>query len=420
MLITDVVRSPPCWALIVAARRVRRLNRIGSHGASHAALAARPFAVDVQRRNDVAIVQPHGELDLATVETLRAALDGIENAGRLVLDLRGLSFIDSTGLRLLVALHQRAQRDGFQLTLVAPAAPADRAIQLSGLDQALPFVAADDALRRPANPPAPDGRDERMSSTASLPRSGPRDTMPPGSSHAIAAIMIRRHATHSSTRFLPLAYHLARRYHRGADADDLQQVASLGLLKAIDRFDPERGLAFTSFAVPTILGELKRYFRDHGWTVRVPRDLQELKLRVDTISQTLTGELGRSPTAAELAERANATTEQILEALAAATAHHPDSLDQPLTDDGDDAIDFLAADEPGFERVEDAAFVDGLLNTLSDRERVILRLRFEDDLTQAEIGARLGISQMHVSRLIRQAITTLQTTHKPDRRSPVP
>ena len=105
-----------------------------------------PFAVDVQRRDDVAVVQPHGELDLATVETLRAALDGIENAGRLVLDLRGLTFIDSAGLHLLVALHQRAQRDGFQLTLVAPVAPADRAIQLSGLDQELPFAAPKDVL----------------------------------------------------------------------------------------------------------------------------------------------------------------------------------------------------------------------------------------------------------------------------------
>jgi len=210
-------------------------------------------------------------------------------------------------------------------------------------------------------------------------------------------------------RFLSLASHLARRYHGGAEADDLQQVAALGLLKAIDRFDPERGIAFTSFAVPTIVGELKRYFRDHGWTVRVPRDLQELKVRVDALSQTLTGELGRSPTAAELAERANATTEQILEALAAATAHRPDSLDRPLAEDGDDAIDLLVATEPGFERVDDAALVGGLLHTLSDRERVILRLRFEEDLTQVEIGARLGISQMHVSRVIRQAIATLQT-----------
>ena len=216
--------------------------------------------------------------------------------------------------------------------------------------------------------------------------------------------------------FLPLAYNLARRYNRGADADDLQQVASLGLLKAIERFDPERGLAFTSFAFPTILGELKRYFRDHGWTVRVPRGLQELKLRVDTISQAMTGELGRSPTAAELAVRANTTTEQIVEALAATTAHHPDSLDQPLSDDGDDAIDFLAAKETGFDRVDDVAFVDGLLNTLPERERIVLRLRFENDLTQAEIGDRLGISQMHVSRLIRRAIATLQIAAEDQRR----
>ena len=135
-------------------------------------------------------------------------------------------------------------------------------------------------------------------------------------------------------RFLPLAHHLARRYHSGADADDLQQVASLGLVKAIERFDPARGPAFTSFAVPTIVGELKRYFRDYGWAVRVPRDVQELKARVDAMSQTLTAELGRSPTVGELAERAHATTEQILEALAAASAHYPDSLDQPLSDEG--------------------------------------------------------------------------------------
>jgi RNA polymerase sigma-B factor len=151
----------------------------------------------------------------------------------------------------------------------------------------------------------------------------------------------------------------------------------------------------------------------------VPRELQELTLRVEAISQTLTSELGRSPTPAELAERANATTEQILEALAATTAHYPDSLDQPLSDDGDDALDFLAAREPGFQRVDDAVFVDGLLNALTDRERIILRLRFEHDLTQAEIGARVGISQMHVSRIIRQAITTLQTTTAAPARRPI-
>ena len=233
--------------------------------------------------------------------------------------------------------------------------------------------------------------------------------MPRGSSRAIAAIEIRRTRDALVARFLPLASTSLV----AITAEPRPTISNRSPRSAYSRRStvstPSAALAFTSFAVPTILGELKRYFRDHGWTVRVPRDLQELKLRVDALSQTLTGELGRSPTAAELAERANATTEQILEALAAATAHRPDSLDQPLADDGDDAIDLLAATEPGFERVDDAALVDGLLNTLSDRERVILRLRFEEDLTQAEIGARLGISQMHVSRVIRQAIATLQT-----------
>ena len=210
-------------------------------------------------------------------------------------------------------------------------------------------------------------------------------------------------------RYLPLARHLARRYRGRGDVDDLTQVASLGLLKAIERFDPDRGLAFSSFAVPTILGELKRYFRDRGWMVRVPRAVQELKLRLDTIIQTSTGELGRSPTAAELAERTGASIEEVLEALAAATAHFPDSLDRPMLEDGDDAVTHLAvSEERGYARVEDATVIDALLATLPERDRTILRLRFEDDLTQAEIGRLLDISQMHVSRIIRQSIATLR------------
>jgi RNA polymerase sigma-B factor len=212
-----------------------------------------------------------------------------------------------------------------------------------------------------------------------------------------------------ATLYLPLARHLARRYRGRAELDDLEQVASLALLKAIDRFDPTRGLEFSTFAYPTILGELKRYFRDLGWTVRVPRELQELTLRLDALRETLTGELGRSPTVAELAERAGTTIEQIVEAISAGSAHHPDSLDRPLSEDGDLAIDVVAAhDDPGFARAENAVVVDGLLATLSERERQVLRLRFEEDLTQAEIGRRLGVSQMHVSRLIRQSINSLQ------------
>jgi RNA polymerase sigma-B factor len=215
-------------------------------------------------------------------------------------------------------------------------------------------------------------------------------------------------------RYLPLARHLAGRYRGRGDLDDLHQVAAVALLRAIDRFDAERGLAFSSFAVPTILGELKRHFRDHGWMVRVPRELQELKLRIDHLTQQLTGELGRSPTPAELAVRANSSLEDVLEALTAASAHFPDSLDQPMSEDGDSALDFLpASDDGAFERVENAMLVDGLLARLPERDRLILRLRFEQELTQNEIGQRLGISQMHVSRLIRNAIATLHETQAP-------
>jgi RNA polymerase sigma-B factor len=211
------------------------------------------------------------------------------------------------------------------------------------------------------------------------------------------------------SRFLPLALHLARRYRTRADNDDLAQVASIGLLKAIDRFDPERGLAFSSFAVPTILGELKRYFRDHGWTVRVPRHVQELTLQLERATEQLTGALGRTPTAAELAKHVHADVEQVLEALAARSAHRPDSLDRPHSDGEDGVMSHLGGEEdPNFARAEEAATISALLDGLTERERLILELRFRHDLTQLEIGRRVGVSQMQISRSIRTSIATLQ------------
>jgi RNA polymerase sigma-B factor len=214
------------------------------------------------------------------------------------------------------------------------------------------------------------------------------------------------------TRFLPLARQLARRYQRGGEQlDDLIQVASLGLLKAIDRFDPARETAFSSFAVPTILGELKRHFRDKGWSVRVPRDLQELAVKVDRVGDEMSRELGRAPTPAELAERTGTTLEQVLEAREASAAYRAVSLDRPRSDDddeGDSFADAFGAVDPGFGLAEDAATVERLMRVLSEREREVLRLRFEEDLTQSEIGERVGVSQMHVSRLIRQSISRLR------------
>jgi RNA polymerase sigma-B factor len=213
-------------------------------------------------------------------------------------------------------------------------------------------------------------------------------------------------------RFLPLARQLARRYQRGGEQlDDLVQVASLGLLKAIDRFDPDRQTAFSSFAVPTILGELKRHFRDKGWAVRVPRDLQELAVRVDRVADELAREVGRAPTPAEIAERTGVSSEQVLEAREAAAAYRAVSLDRTRDEDDEEAEGVAATfgvEDPGFGLAEDAATVERLMRVLSDREREVLRLRFREDLTQSEIGQRVGVSQMHVSRIIRGAIARLR------------
>jgi RNA polymerase sigma-B factor len=213
-------------------------------------------------------------------------------------------------------------------------------------------------------------------------------------------------------RFLPLARQLARRYQRAEEPlDDLVQVASIGLIKAIDRFDPDREVAFSSYAVPTILGELKRHFRDKTWSVRVPRDLQELALKVDRNVAELSRELHRSPTVTEIAVATEASEEQVLEALEAAAAYRAASIDAPRgsEDDGSDTLgDQMGRDERGFGLAEDRATLHRLLNTVTAREREVLRLRFEEDLTQAEIGERIGVSQMQVSRIIRQSLSRLR------------
>ncbi|MDA0167256.1 SigB/SigF/SigG family RNA polymerase sigma factor [Solirubrobacter ginsenosidimutans] len=211
-------------------------------------------------------------------------------------------------------------------------------------------------------------------------------------------------------QFLPLARKLARRYANVEEIEDLEQVAALGLIKAIERFDPERGLAFSSFAFPTILGELKRYLRDHGWSVRPPRDAQELAARLDHHTQTLVTELGRSPTVAELAQRTHSSVEDILEALQTAGARHAVSLDQPRHDADDPAgrgLEIPIQDD-GFVDVENDVLVNDLLRALDPRDRLIVNLRFRKDLTQREIGEIVGISQMHVSRLLRTALKRLQ------------
>ncbi len=207
---------------------------------------------------------------------------------------------------------------------------------------------------------------------------------------------------------LRLATHLAHRYaHRGVSEDDLEQVASLGLLQAIDRFDPTRGLEFSTFATPTIVGEIKRHFRDRGWAVRVPRRIQELHVRLGTIVADLTHQLGRSPTIDELAAAAQASTEEVLEAMEAAQAYRSQSIDGPATGDGAVATE-LGVDDAGLFEAENRLLVEELVAQLKPRDQLLIRLRFFEEMTQHQIAERLGISQMHVSRLLARCLEDLR------------
>jgi RNA polymerase sigma-B factor len=220
-------------------------------------------------------------------------------------------------------------------------------------------------------------------------------------------------------RYLPLARRLARRYQRGEEPlEDLVQVAYLGLVKAVDRFDTERRVVFSSYAVPTILGELKRYFRDRTWSVRVPRDLQELALRVDRAVIRLSVGRRRAPSVGEIAQAVDASEEQVLDALEAGAAYRAASLDAPRAAAGEESAesvgDALGEEDRGYRQVDERATLEPLLASISPRERSVLELRFGEDLTQAEIGERIGVSQMQVSRLIRQALAHLRNGLRPD------
>jgi len=220
-------------------------------------------------------------------------------------------------------------------------------------------------------------------------------------------------------RFMPLARKLARRYSCGHDTyDDVFQVACIGLLKAIDGFDVGREVAFSSYAVPTIVGELKRYFRDRTWTVRPPRDLLERALRIERAVERLSERLHHAPTVSQLAAQLDLTCEEVLEGLEAGRAQHGASLDAPF-DRGEETRtlgDTFGSADDGFVHAEERVLAEQLGRGLSSRDREILRLRFEEDLTQSEIGALLGVSQMQVSRLIRSALERLRAVAAHDDR----
>jgi RNA polymerase sigma-B factor len=209
-------------------------------------------------------------------------------------------------------------------------------------------------------------------------------------------------------QYLPLVRSLARRYaNRGEPLEDLVQVGSIGLIKAIDRFDVERGVELTTYATPNIIGEIKRHFRDKSWSIRVPRGLQELNVRLSQLLERLTIELERSPTISELAKAAGVSEEEVLEALESGQAYTTVSLSAPPGGGGEaevDPLESLGELEHEYSVSEDRAVLAPGLDVLDERERRIIHLRFWEGLTQSQIAAQIGISQMHVSRLIRRAL----------------
>jgi RNA polymerase sigma-B factor len=212
------------------------------------------------------------------------------------------------------------------------------------------------------------------------------------------------------TRHLPLVQSLARRYaNRGESLEDIEQVGAIGLLKAIDRFDMDRNVSLATYATPNVVGEIKRHFRDKGWAIRVPRALQELNARLSTTIDRLTAKLGHSPSIAEIADELDSTPEEVLEALDVGSAYTTLSLSATTGGEEDgDPLESIGGEDENFERTEERAALAPALAHLPPREREILRMRFEEELPQTQIAERVGLSQMHVSRLIRKALATMR------------
>jgi RNA polymerase sigma-B factor len=273
--------------------------------------------------------------------------------------------------------------------------------------QALPGAPEESVTPAPAPDPAPPSRGNRSDDSY-------EHLVPMLVEHAgLPAGDRRREALRDRLveGYLPLARHIARRFsQRGEPQEDLEQVATVGLIHAVDRFSPERGSDFLSYAVPTITGEVRRYFRDKAWSTRVPRRLKDLRLAIGSAMPHLSQELNRAPTAGELAEHLQRTREEVLEALEAANAYRSSSLDDMLVDDPSSGrlADVLGSADAELEQVEHRETVQPALRKLPERERTIVMLRFFGGMTQTQIAERVGVSQMHVSRLLTRTLATLR------------
>jgi RNA polymerase sigma-B factor len=372
--------------------------------------------IDVRRLGEADLVLVEGSLDLATTPRLRAVLDARLDEGRhhLVLDLDRVKLLDAGAAGMLVGVADRADRGGGALRAVGARGITLDVLQIVSLDKRLGAydVPADILAEFPLSDDDPEVHPNDFS-----PRwPGSRDItvhgllsaallLPSGSPDRVE---LRRQAIEDNMAF---AQRLARRFRdRGEPTDDLAQVAMVGLVNAIDGYDPTRGCEFAGYATPTIVGEIRRYFRDKGWRIKVPRRLQELRLQVNRARVELSQTMAASPTNADLARHLGVTEEDVAEAIEVGRLYNPISLSAPAGPDSDAGIaDPLGDLDPGMEAVDNRESVKPLLASLPERERKILTMRFFGDMTQSQIAAELGISQMHVSRLLTQTLTNLRT-----------
>ena len=354
------------------------------------------------------VVEFSGTLDFAAAVRLRLALFERLDAGdvHLVADLSKVRLLDASAVAALLRVQGFAEQRGGSLRVVGAAGLVLKALEITGA--AKPLGVYDDRrldIQTPVHT-APEIAEytnwtlevsDLLDRANKLPEDDPQR---------------RELRQEAAIQALPYAKRLARRFQGlGEPLDDLEQVAALGLLKAIDRFDPSMGADFASYATPTITGELKRHFRDKGWSVHVPRRLQELRQEINKARAEIAQHIGHEPTAQQLADDIGVDIEQVVEALVASAAYRPVSLNAPVGGHDEDALtllDVVGCRDPGLDAVEFHESLQPALATLPAREQRIIALRFFGNLTQAQIAAELGISQMHVSRLLARGLAQLR------------
>lgn len=375
--------------------------------------------IEVRRLGEADLVVVDGDLDLATNPCLRAVLDNQLAEGRhhLVVDLQGVRLLDAGAIGLLVGVAERAGATGGSLRAIGARGMALEVLEIASVDKRLRAYDEPEAILLEYGSAGAEGAQPE-------PDPGDVPLRWPGSEDVTVSALLAAAAstTDSAVRArlrnqviednIPFATRLARRFRdRGEPVDDLTQVAMVGLVNAVNGYDPARGCEFASYATPTIVGEIRRYFRDKGWRIKVPRRLQELRMRVNRASVELSQSMGASPGIPDIAAHLGVSTEEVAEAIEVAQHYHPVSLSAPAGPDADlDIADPIGDVDPGMEAVDNRESVRPLLAALPERQRRILAMRFFGEMTQSQIAEELGISQMHVSRLLAQTLQRLRSS----------